>query len=277
MPHRGRRHEPGNACLRLLIERLKACCAPDELASLLDQLDAQGHSALSAACAPSSTAIGHGRTEVHTIGAVEALLDAGASSALVVCKGCSTALIEASKAPPRLALLRSLLARGVSVDACSFKGGWTPLQTAAEFGNAEAIELLLRRGASIDLVDATGLSALLWACNEGKAEALSVLLRWGADKQRVSLSGITALQFVVARKNPRLRSLLLGETALSFLGLGLRAPAVSWGVMLNDAQNLASIEIYPWTAIPMLPIIFVVLAFNFLGDGLRDSLDPYKG
>ena len=71
-------------------------------------------------------------------------------------------------------------------------------------------------------------------------------------------------------------AMILGETALSFLGLGLRAPAVSWGVMLNDAQNLAAIEIYPWTAIPMLPIIFVVLAFNFLGDGLRDSLDPYN-
>lgn len=69
--------------------------------------------------------------------------------------------------------------------------------------------------------------------------------------------------------------MILGETALSFLGLGLRAPAVSWGVMLNDAQNLAAIEIYPWTAIPMIPIILVVLAFNFLGDGLRDSLDPY--
>ena len=71
-------------------------------------------------------------------------------------------------------------------------------------------------------------------------------------------------------------AMILGETALSFLGLGLRAPAVSWGVMLNDAQNLASIEIYPWTAIPMLPIVIVVLAFNFLGDGLRDSLDPYS-
>ena len=69
--------------------------------------------------------------------------------------------------------------------------------------------------------------------------------------------------------------MILGETALSFLGLGLRAPAVSWGVMLNDAQNLAAIEIYPWTAIPMIPIILVVLAFNFLGDGLRDSLDPH--
>jgi len=54
-------------------------------------------------------------------------------------------------------------------------------------------------------------------------------------------------------------AMILGETALSFLGLGLRAPAVSWGVMLNDAQSLASIEIYPWTAIPMIPIIIVVL------------------
>ena len=71
-------------------------------------------------------------------------------------------------------------------------------------------------------------------------------------------------------------AMILGETALSFLGLGLRAPAVSWGVMLNDAQNLASIEIYPWTAIPMLPVVIVVLAFNFLGDAMRDSLDPYS-
>ena len=69
---------------------------------------------------------------------------------------------------------------------------------------------------------------------------------------------------------------IITEATLSFLGLGLRAPAVSWGVMLNDAQNLASIEIYWWTAIPMLPIIVVVLAFNFLGDGLRDIVDPRK-
>jgi len=81
---------------------------------------------------------------------------------------------------------------------------------------------------------------------------------------------------LIASASLSIPAMILGETALSFLGLGLRAPAVSWGVMLNDAQNLANIEIYPWTAIPMLPIIFVVLAFNFLGDGLRASLDPYK-
>ncbi len=84
------------------------------------------------------------------------------------------------------------------------------------------------------------------------------------------------MSHLIASATLSIPAMILGETALSFLGLGLRAPAVSWGVMLNDAQNLASIEIYPWTAIPMLPIVIVVLAFNFLGDGLRDSLDPYK-
>ncbi|AWK89521.1 ABC transporter permease [Azospirillum thermophilum] len=70
-------------------------------------------------------------------------------------------------------------------------------------------------------------------------------------------------------------SMILGETALSFLGLGLRPPATSWGVMLNDAQNLMAVESYPWVLSPMLPVMLVVLSFNFLGDGLRDALDPY--
>ncbi len=85
------------------------------------------------------------------------------------------------------------------------------------------------------------------------------------------------LSHLIASATLSIPAMILGETALSFLGLGLRAPAVSWGVMLNDAQNLASIEIYPWTAIPMLPIVIVVLAFNFFGDGLRDAMDPNRG
>ncbi len=84
------------------------------------------------------------------------------------------------------------------------------------------------------------------------------------------------MSHLIASATLSIPAMILGETALSYLGLGLRAPAVSWGVMLNDAQNLAAVEIYPWIAIPMLPIIVVVLAFNFLGDGLRDSLDPYQ-
>ena len=101
----------------------------------------------------------------------------------------------------------------------------------------------------------------------------------GAKPGRIILRHLLPnfMSHLIASATLSIPAMILGETALSFLGLGLRAPAVSWGVMLNDAQNLASIEIYPWTAIPMLPIIFVVLAFNFLGDGLRASLDPYKG
>lgn len=99
----------------------------------------------------------------------------------------------------------------------------------------------------------------------------------GASSSRVIRKHLLPnfMSHLIASATLSIPAMILGETALSFLGLGLRAPAVSWGVMLNDAQNLASIEIYPWTAIPMLPIIVIVLAFNFLGDGLRDSLDPY--
>jgi peptide/nickel transport system permease protein len=70
-------------------------------------------------------------------------------------------------------------------------------------------------------------------------------------------------------------NMILGETALSFLGLGMQPPAVSWGVLLQDAQKIASVALYPWRLIPALFIIITVLSFNFLGDGLRDAADPY--
>jgi len=70
-------------------------------------------------------------------------------------------------------------------------------------------------------------------------------------------------------------SMILGETALSFLGLGMQPPAVSWGVLLQDAQKIASVALYPWRLIPALFVVVTVLAFNFLGDGLRDAADPY--
>jgi peptide/nickel transport system permease protein len=69
--------------------------------------------------------------------------------------------------------------------------------------------------------------------------------------------------------------MILGETALSFLGLGLRPPVTSWGVLLTEAQNIEAVELYPWLLLPMVPVIIVVVAFNFMGDGLRDAADPY--
>lgn len=69
--------------------------------------------------------------------------------------------------------------------------------------------------------------------------------------------------------------MILGETALSFLGLGLRPPVISWGVMLQDCLDVKAVSFYPWLLMPVGFIISVVLCFNFLGDGLRDAADPY--
>lgn len=69
--------------------------------------------------------------------------------------------------------------------------------------------------------------------------------------------------------------MILGETALSFLGLGLRPPVVSWGVLLQDCMNLQVVANYPWLLSPVILIVLTVLAFNFVGDGLRDAADPY--
>lgn len=83
------------------------------------------------------------------------------------------------------------------------------------------------------------------------------------------------MSHLIASATLSVPAMILGETALSFLGLGLRPPITSWGVLLNEAQNLAAIEFYPWIITPMVPVILVILAFNFLGDGLRDAADPY--
>jgi peptide/nickel transport system permease protein len=69
--------------------------------------------------------------------------------------------------------------------------------------------------------------------------------------------------------------MILGETSLSFLGLGLKPPTISWGVMLQDCMSMQVVKNYPWLLLPVLMIILTVLCFNFIGDGLRDAADPY--
>lgn len=83
------------------------------------------------------------------------------------------------------------------------------------------------------------------------------------------------MSHLIASATITIPSMILGETALSFLGLGLRPPITSWGVMLNEAQNINVVALYPWLIFPVVPVIIVILAFNFLGDGLRDAADPY--
>jgi ABC-type dipeptide/oligopeptide/nickel transport systems, permease components len=80
---------------------------------------------------------------------------------------------------------------------------------------------------------------------------------------------------IIAATTLAIPAMIISETSLSFLGLGLRPPAISWGVLLQDAQNVQAIVISPWLLYPVIPVIVAVLAFNFMGDGVRDAADPY--
>ena len=83
------------------------------------------------------------------------------------------------------------------------------------------------------------------------------------------------LSHIVVSITLRIPQMILGETALSFLGLGLRPPVTSWGVLLQEAQNVQTVSLHPWLMLPVVFVIVAVLAFNFAGDGLRDAADPY--
>ena len=71
--------------------------------------------------------------------------------------------------------------------------------------------------------------------------------------------------------------MILGETALSFLGLGIRPPITSWGVLLNEAQHVRVLLSEPWLLIPAIFVLITIISFHFVGDGLRDAADPFAG
>jgi peptide/nickel transport system permease protein len=129
------------------------------------------------------------------------------------------------------------------------------------------------------MLDWTGLaravrSKLLSLREEDFAQAAQLM---GAKPRRVIARHLlpSFTSHLIASATLSIPSMILGETALSFLGLGLRPPITSWGVLLTEAQNINAVELYPWIMTPVIPVIVVVLAFNFFGDGLRDAADPY--
>ena len=132
----------------------------------------------------------------------------------------------------------------------------------------------------LGLIDWTGLAravrSKLLALREEDFCTAAVLM--GARPSRVIGRHLLPnfMSHLIASATLSIPSMILGETALSFLGLGLRPPITSWGVLLTEAQNINAVALYPWLMLPVLPVIIVVLAFNFLGDGLRDAADPYK-
>ena len=100
----------------------------------------------------------------------------------------------------------------------------------------------------------------------------------GSNELRIILRHMlpSFMSHIIATMTLSIPTMILSETALSFLGLGLRPPAISWGVLLQEAQNISAVAIAPWTMVaPALMVVIAVTAFNFMGDGLRDAADPY--
>ncbi len=100
---------------------------------------------------------------------------------------------------------------------------------------------------------------------------------YGASERRLIFRHMVPLflSHIIASLTLAIPNMILSETALSFLGLGLRPPTLSWGVLLKEAQNVQTLALAPWLFLPGIAVIIAVLAFNFLGDGLRDAADPY--
>jgi peptide/nickel transport system permease protein len=99
----------------------------------------------------------------------------------------------------------------------------------------------------------------------------------GASQMRIILRHMlpSFTSHIIAATSLALPAMIVSETSLSFLGLGLRPPAISWGILLQDAQNVQVLAGAPWLLITAIPVSLIILAFNFLGDGLRDAADPY--
>ena len=100
----------------------------------------------------------------------------------------------------------------------------------------------------------------------------------GASRRRIIARHMvpTFLSHIIATSTLAIPAMIISETSLSFLGLGIRPPAISWGVLLQEAQNIQTVALAPWLLIPGLVVILSVLAFNLVGDGLRDAADPYS-
>lgn len=82
--------------------------------------------------------------------------------------------------------------------------------------------------------------------------------------------------YIIAATTLAIPTMILSETSLSFLGLGLRPPVISWGVLLQEAQSIQTVSLSPWLLLPGLAVVITIIAFNFMGDGLRDAADPYS-
>ena len=168
-------------------------------------------------------------------------------------------VIEFIRALPQIPLWMAL--------GAALPNGWSPLRIFF------AITLVL------SLIEWTGLARVVRGRFLSlREEDFVMAARFsGASESRIIFRHMVPsfLSHIIASLSLSIPRIILFETALSFLGLGLRPPIISWGVLLQEAQNVQTVALSPWLLLPGLAVVLAVLAFNFLGDGLRDAADPY--
>ncbi len=151
--------------------------------------------------------------------------------------------------------------------AAALPSSWSPLQTYM------GITVVL------SFIGWTGLArqvrGKILSLREEDFATAAVLI--GASRWRVMTRHLlpSFMSHIIVSLTLAVPGMILGETSLSFLGLGLRPPVTSWGVLLREAQNVQAVAFHPWLLTPVLFVILTVLAYNFVGDGLRDAADPY--
>ena len=168
-------------------------------------------------------------------------------------------VIEFIRALPQIPLWMAL--------GAALPNGWSPLRIFF------AITLVL------SLIEWTGLARVVRGRFLSlREEDFVMAARFsGASESRIIFRHMVPsfLSHIIASLSLSIPRIILFETALSFLGLGLRPPIISWGVLLQEAQNVQTVALSPWLLLPGLAVVLAILAFNFLGDGLRDAADPY--
>lgn len=198
-----------------------------------------------------------------------------------------------------IGVILSLLFGTVLGIASGYYGGWTDeiIQRLIEIVRAfPAIPLWMALSAAVPpgwsqiqtyFAITLILSLIGWTWLARQLRGLTLSLRQSDYVMAAKLAGASDSRIIFKHLIPAtlgqiivvatlsLPAMIIAETALSFLGLGLRPPTTSWGVLLQEVQNLESMALYPWVFAPAIVIVIVILAFSFLGDGLRDAADPY--
>lgn len=195
-----------------------------------------------------------------------------------------------------ISLFLGILMGGLS----GYKGGWTDslIQRLIEFLRAmPTIPVWLALGAAVPqdwsvvkvyFAISVIISLIGWTTLAREVRGRFLAMReedfvmaaelYGSNQLRIIFRHMlpSFMSHIIATTTLAIPAIIIAETALSFLGLGLRQPAISWGVLLFEAQNLQAVANAPWLLVPGLSVIFAVLTLNFMGDGLRDAADPYS-